>query len=466
MTDITQGGTSLRRTLLMWLLIPLLTLLLISSVAIYRVSLNFSRVAYDRNLAESADDISQIIIKNLRTSAYPYLLSKSAREMILQDKYDDFYYNVRDEQNTLQGGDTNLPAPPRNLLERNAKTAAYYDAFVKNKAVRVVTLPVIVLTPNNAQLIHIQVAETLHKRKTLAKEVLTLITLPQLFIIALAASIIWYAVGRSLRPLIELEASVAARSPLELKPMEMTGVPTETRPLIGAINGLLDRVVRVLNAQSRFVTDASHQLRTPLAGLKTHIALASRQKTLEAVQYSLVQLDVGVDKLIHLANQLLSLARNEPGADRALKLVAVDLNALAQSVTAEWITVALKYGIDLGFEGVLEPVWIKGDSLRLTELLNNLLDNALRYTPKGGIVTVRVTHPPLLEVEDSGPGIPELDRVMIFERFYRLEENQVGGSGLGLAIVKEIAEIHQAKINLKSGANHRGSCFQLAFLPA
>ncbi len=449
----------------MWLLIPLLTLLFISSIAIYRVSLNFSRVAYDRNLAESADDISQIILKKARYSAGPFSLSKNAREMILQDKYDDFYYNVRDERNTLQDGDVILPAPPRNLLERNTKTAAFYDAVVKNKAVRVVTLPVIVPTPDNAQLIHIQVAETLHKRKTLAKEVLTLITLPQLFIIALAASIIWYAVGRSLRPLIQLEASVAARSPLELKPMEMTGVPTETRPLISAINGLLDRVVRVLNAQSRFVTDASHQLRTPLAGLKTHIALASRQKTLEAVQYSLVQLDVGVDKLIHLANQLLSLARNEPGADRALKLVAVDLNALAQSVTAEWINVALKYGIDLGFEGALEPVWINGDSMRLTELLNNLLDNALRYTPKGGIVTVRVTHPPLLEVEDNGPGIPESDRVMIFERFYRLEENQVGGSGLGLAIVKEIAEIHQAKINLKSGASHRGSCFQLAFPP-
>ncbi len=465
MTNTTQGGTSLRRTLLTWLLIPLLTLLLISSIAIYRVSLSFSRVAYDRNLAESADDISQIIIKNARTSARPFLLSKNAREMILQDKYDDFYYNVRDEQSALQGGDANLPAPPRNLLERSTQSVAFYDAFVKNKAVRVVTLPVIVPTPNNPQLMHIQVAETLHKRKTLAKEVLTLITLPQLFIIALAASIIWYAVGRSLRPLIQLEASVAARSPLELKPMEMTGVPTEARPLIGAINGLLDRVVRVLNAQSRFVTDASHQLRTPLAGLKTHIALASRQKTLEAVQYSLVQLDVGVDKLIHLANQLLSLARNEPGADRALKLVALDLNALAQSVTAEWINVAMKYGIDLGFDGALEPVWINGDGLRLTELLNNLLDNALRYTSKGGIVTVRVTHPPLLEVEDNGPGIPESDRVMIFERFYRVEENQVGGSGLGLAIVKEIAEIHQAKIDLVSGANHHGSCFQLAFTP-
>jgi len=245
--------------------------------------------------------------------------------------------------------------------------------------------------------------------------------------------------------------------------MDMTGVPRETRPLIGAINGLLDRVVRVLDAQSRFVTDASHQLRTPLAGLKTHIALASRQKTLAAVQYSLGQLDVGVDKLIHLANQLLSLARNEPGADRALKLVAVDLNALAQSVTAEWISTAYKRGIDLGFEEAGQPVWVNGDSVRLTELLNNLLDNGLRYTPKGGIVTVRVSHPPLLEVEDNGPGIPESEREMISERFYRLQEDQADGSGLGLAIVKEIAEIHQAALTLKTGVNNQGSCFQLVF---
>jgi two-component system sensor histidine kinase TctE len=463
MTDMTRAAPSLRRTLLMWLLVPLLTLLLISSIAIYRVTLNFSRVAYDRNLDESAEDISQIIIRNAATSPRPFVLSKSAREMLLEDKYDDFYYNIRDERGALQGGDASLPAPPQNVLERSDKTAVFYDALVKNKAVRVVTLPVVLGTPNNARLIRIQVAETLHKRKTLAKEVLTLITLPQLLIIALAASIIWYAVGRSLRPLIQLEASVAARSPLELNPMEMTGVPTETRPLIGAINGLLDRVVRVLHTQSRFVTDASHQLRTPLAGLKTHIALALRQNTLGGVQYSLGQLEVGVDKLIHLANQLLSLARNEPGADRALKLVAVDLNALAQSVTGEWISVAYKRGIDLGFEGAGEPVWINGDSLRLTELLNNLLDNGLRYTPQGGIVTVRVSHPPLLEVEDNGPGIPESDREMIFERFYRLPENQADGSGLGLAIVKEIAEIHQATLAFKSGAHHQGSCFQLAF---
>ena len=140
------------------------------------------------------------------------------------------------------------------MLERNDPVAAFYDTVVKNKAVRVVTVPVVLGTPNNARLMHIQVAETLHKRKTLAREVLTLITLPQLLIIALAASIIWYAVSRSLRPLIELEASVAARSPLELKPMEMTGVPTETRPLINAINGLLDRV----NQWARLCGHAGH----------------------------------------------------------------------------------------------------------------------------------------------------------------------------------------------------------------
>ena len=463
MTDLPLASPSLRRTLLKWLLIPLLTLLLVSSIAFYRITLEFSRVAYDRGLTESAEDIAQLLKNNAPVTPRYFALSRSARAMILEDRYDSFYYNIRDQNGNLIGGDATLSAPLPEMLSSLKSGAVFYDAIVNHKAVRVVSLPVTVGAAHAMRRIHVQVAETLHKRKRLAHDVLTFITLPQLLIIVLAGGIIWYAVGRSLRPLIQLEASVAVRSPLELQPVPMAGVPIETRPLIGAINGLLERIGHVLNAQSRFVTDASHQLRTPLAGLKAHIALATRQNTMEAVQYSLRQLDVGVDKLIHLANQLLSLARNEPGADRSLNLVTLDLNALAQSVTGEWISLAYKRDIDLGFDGMNEPVWIKGDSLRLTELLNNLLDNGLRYTPANGIITVRVSQPPLLEVEDSGPGIPENEREMIFERFYRRSENRVEGSGLGLAIVKEIAEIHQATLTFKPGFQGRGSCFQLAF---
>jgi len=159
------------------------------------------------------------------------------------------------------------------------------------------------------------------------------------------------------------------------------------------------------------------------------------------------------------------LARNETGADRSLKLVPLDLNALAQSITGEWIRVAVKKGIDLGFESAGVPVWVDGDALRLAELLKNLLDNALRYTPNNGTVTVRVRPDLTLEVEDSGSGIPEEEKAQVFERFHRLLGHQADGSGLGLAIVKEIAEIHGASVAVRDGINNHGSCFSVMFPP-
>jgi len=285
-------------------------------------------------------------------------------------------------------------------------------------------------------------------------------------LILLAAVIVWYAVGRGLRSLSRLEASVAARSHLDLSPVQDPDAPAEAQPLVSAINALLQRLEGVLNAQNRFIADAAHQLRTPLAGLKAQIALASRQNSLEDVRHSLNQLEIGAEQLTHLVNQLLSLALNETGADRSLKLVPLDLNALAQSITGEWISVAVKKGIDLGFESAGVPVWVDGDALRLTELLKNLLDNALRYTPNNGTVTVRIRPDLTLEVEDNGPGIPEEEKARVFERFHRLLGHQADGSGLGLAIVKEIAEIHGATVTVQDGINGHGSCFSVMFPPA
>jgi two-component system sensor histidine kinase TctE len=452
---------SLRRTLLKWLLIPLLSLLALSAVAIYRLALGFAWNAYDRALGESAEDIVQLIQTNARLNKSVFEFSKTARALILDDKYDRSYYSIRSERGLLLGGDATLPLQ----LIGPTLGPVFYDASIDGQPVRVVSLPTLLHANEHTSLIHVQMAETLHKRETLAREILTLMIVPQLLLILLAAGIVWYAVGRGLRPLAQLEASITARSPLDLEPMQINDVPAEIRPLIGALNGLLQRVVSVLDSQARFVADASHQLRTPLAGLKAHIALAVRQRSPDDMRYSLGQLDVGVGKLTHLVNQLLSLARNEPGADRSLQLRALDLNALAQSVTGEWLSTALKRGIDLGFEGAGGAVTIQGDPLRLTELLNNLLDNALRYCPSCATVTVRVLPERLLEVEDNGPGIPVTERERIFERFHRLHEQQIDGNGLGLAIVREIAVIHQATLTLTDGQASSGSCFRLIFPP-
>jgi len=467
MTDQAASNPSLRGTLLKWLLIPLLTLLIAGGAVAYVISLNFARDAYDRALYESAFDIAQLI-KNQALGGNPsFKLPQAERDLILSDKYDKLYYNVRDEKESLLSGEASIPPPPADKIGEDETGDPFYDALIKDKNVRVVTLPLTLAIDNRERLVHIQVAETLNKREILAKEILTRLVLPELLLILLAAAIVWYAVRRGMHALIKLEASVAARSLLDLSPVQAPDAPAETLPLVNAINALLHRMNGVLNAQNRFIADAAHQLRTPLAGLKAQITLASRQNTLEEARHSLNQLEIGTEKLTHLVNQLLSMARNEPGADRSLNLVPLDLNVLVQSITAERIGTAIKREIDLGFEGSGAPVWINGDALRLAELLKNLLDNALCYTPIGGTVTVRVQPDRTLEVEDNGLGIPEEDRERIFERFYRLQEYQGDGSGLGLAIVKEIAQIHGATVAVKAGMGNQGSCFKIMFpLPA
>jgi len=463
---MTFAPPSVRRTLLTWLVIPLFTLTLISTIVIYRIALNFARDAYDHALSGSAEDIAELISQpgsGLDHSA-PMALSNTQRELILEGKDEQSYYTIRDLKGRLLGGDRALPAPPaptdNDYVDR---VATFYDAVIDNQPVRVVVLPVAPKAGAGGAAILIQVAETLHRRQTLAREILTLLILPQLLLVFLSLAIVWYAVGRGLRPLAHLQSSILERSPRDLNSMRTTDVPTEIRPLVSAFNELLHRFNRVLNSQNLFIANAAHQFRTPLAGLKLHVALAARQNNLDEVRYSLGQLDLALDKLTHLVNQSLSLARNEPGADQSLELALLDLNALAQSVTEEWIGAAAKKEIDLGFETAGEPVWIRGEPVRLTELLNNLLDNALRYTPEHGTVTVRVDREYRLEVEDNGPGIPEAEREMIFERFYRSSEHRVDGSGLGLAIVKEIAEIHLAEVKVQPGENQQGSCFQIIF---
>lgn len=446
-----------------WLLIPLLSLLVLSGAAAYGIALNFARDEFDRALYESAYDIAQLSIQAAKNGQPPSLLPREASELILSDKYDKVYYNIRDTTGLLLSGEEEIDAPPPAFDRRKNKDEQFYEDVIAGNKVRVVSIPLLLQTGAEQNLIHIQVAETLNKRRLLAEKILTGLILPQTLLILLAAGIVWFAVKRSLRPLGMLEASVAAMSPADLSPIQAPDAPTEAQPLINAINGLVQRLQAVLDAQNRFIADAAHQLRTPLAGLKAQIALAARQNSPQDMHHSLGQLTLGAERLTHLVNQLLSAARNEPGADRSLQMVTLDLNALAQATTSEWVNAAVKRGIDLGFESAPSPIWIKGDSLRLSELLGNLLDNALRYTPRSSMVTVRVTAEGMLEVEDNGPGIPEQDRERVFERFHRLLGNAAEGSGLGLAIVKEIAQIHGSTVSVGSGPGGIGACFRVKF---
>jgi len=240
--------------------------------------------------------------------------------------------------------------------------------------------------------------------------------------------------------------------------------PVEVHPLVTAINDLMARVEEILSYQSRFIADAAHQLRTPVAGLKAHVEVALREDDPAQAKQTIAHLYTAVERMSRLVAQLLSLARNEPTTLRKLDLAPLDLSKLAFDVAMEWVPEAYRRNIDLGFEGVQPHATVRGDATRLTELINNLLDNAIRYSRDNGRVTVRVaSRPSRLSVSDDGPLIPVDERERIFERFHRLLGTHADGSGLGLAIVQEIAKLHDAKITLSEDADGLGNTFTVTF---
>jgi len=236
--------------------------------------------------------------------------------------------------------------------------------------------------------------------------------------------------------------------------------------MIRAMNDLLARLGTAISTQQRFIADAAHQLRTPIAGLKTQTELALRESQPGNVHDILRQLLTATEQSTRLVNQLLSLARAEPGARREHPIERLDLARLARDTTTEWVPRALVRHIDLGYDSEGGTAWIEGDSFLVRDMLGNLLDNAIRYTQHGGQVTVRVTEgmdAVVLTVEDNGPGIPEQERERVFERFYRVLGTGTEGCGLGLAIVREIALSHRAKVTLAAGAGGQGTVARVAF---
>jgi two-component system, OmpR family, sensor histidine kinase TctE len=308
----------------------------------------------------------------------------------------------------------------------------------------------------------------LQGREDLINHVLLGVVLPQLLLIILAAMAVWFGVARGLRPLRGLQDAVSSRSPSDLRPLVADAAPREVKPLVSAINDLLGRLREDRDAQKRFVANAAHQLRTPLAGLKTQTELAERNLGPEELRHTLRHIRTSVDRATRLVHQLLSLARVEPSAFKTNRLEPVDINCIARDATTELVPQALSKHIDLGFEGLPYPCVLMGDARALFELASNLIENAILYTQPGGKVTVLVESPerPRLLVEDNGPGIPEAEQELVFERFYRALGTSVDGSGLGLAIVREIAETHGASVRLSSRPDGTGTAASVQFPPA
>jgi len=451
--------STLRRQLLVWLVGPLAVLWSVSTVVDYDVANQFVTAAYDRSLLDSAIDIGRQV--KVTDGVIRVDLPEVVLEMLVTGEPGKFYYLVTGPKGEYIAGHKGLPPPP----DPETDKANYYDAEYLGLPVRIAAL-YLPLESGSMGSVLIQVAEGVTARADSARQIMIRMMLPQGLLILLAVLLVWYGVGRGLAPLTSLRREIASRSHRDLSALPEEQAPQEVRPLIRAMNGLLARLSQVLAAQQRFVADAAHQLRTPIAGIKTQTELALRQAQTGEAQAALRQLQTATEQTTRLVNQLLVLARAEPGAERGHRQQSLDLTELARETATEWVPRALSRNIDLGFDGSPNGTRIEGDPFLLKEMLNNLLDNAVRYTQPGGQVTARVSaeaRKVALTVEDNGPGIAETEREQVFERFHRVLGTGADGCGLGLAIVREIAQSHGADVTLASGANGTGTAVRIAF---
>ncbi|HVK95377.1 MAG TPA: sensor histidine kinase N-terminal domain-containing protein [Noviherbaspirillum sp.] len=451
---------SLFGEILDWMLVPLLLLWPMSIAITYLVAKNIANHPFDRALDDRVIVVSQQVQEiGGKTVAQ---LSSSAHDILRADDIDNIYFQVLGPKGEYVAGDRDLPAPP--LEEERVPTGAirFRNETMRGHEIRVAYAYIDVRRSRNVRmsskeppLALVQVAETLDKRTLLANDIIKGVILPQFIILPIALALVWFALSRGLAPLAELQQRIRARRPDDLSPIDSGQVPEEISPLVRSLNEMLGRLSQSIEMQKRFIADAAHQMKTPLAGMRMQSELALRETSYEEIHRSLEQLSKSSESATRLVNQLLTLARAENQTPQVKPFIPLELSELARSTVQDWVQQSFAHRIDLGFEQPGYPLLVIGNPVMLRELLSNLIDNALRYTPEGGSVTVRVRanaveETAILEVEDTGFGIPPMERTHVFERFYRILGSNVEGSGLGLSIVREIAQQHGAVVDIFS----------------
>jgi len=443
---------SLRAHLLRMLLPPIAALLGLGAVIAYYPSIEPATEAYDQSLV----DIGIALGSHIRAADIGFRLElpPAVEQVLRADRYDQIYYRVGAPDGSPIAGDLDLPQPAE-----VGQGLQYYDSNYKDRKVRAVSMP----AQCGAATCSVTVAETTVKRTKMAREILLSNVLPEALIALATVLIVWFGVKRGLAPLARLSEEIKERSPADLHALDAGKAPEETRPLIAALNGLLEELAAANRNQQRFLANAAHQLRTPLAGLQAHTELALAQPLPDACRTQVEQVHEATIRTARLANQLLALARAEPGGHTE-PLATVELKPMVEGVADEWVHRALQRDLDLGFD--LQPASVRGDEFLLREALANLLHNAIEYSPRGARITVRTgmrDGKAFLEIEDEGPGIPPVERERVLDRFYRVPGTAGTGSGLGLAIVREIAASHHATIAIEDGQEGKGCRVGITF---
>jgi two-component system sensor histidine kinase TctE len=447
---------SLRARLLLFLLGPLIGMMVLSIFPDYRSNLSQASEAYDHALSSTAVALAALI--GVHHGELRVDLSPSAEAVLRTDPFDKVFFAVFNTDGRRIAGDPELQDKASKNHEET--TPVFHDDVLKGQDVRVVTYRA---KGSGGEAI-IVVAETMHKRERAAARAVAITLASNLLLVAATLITVFFGIQVALRPLVGLGAAIARRAPGDLRPVDDAVTPREVRPLVDAINQLMGNLRRAHEAQQAFISNAAHQLRTPIAGLQTQLELAAENLPEEA-RPRMERLRDTFRRLSHLTHQMLALARSAPEADLGHEFQRLDLADLCEDAASNFIDAALAKEIDLGFEA--HAAKVEGSPWLLRELLSNLIDNAITYTPAGGHVTARcgteLDGTRYLEVEDDGPGIADDQRDRIFERFYRAKATGTSGTGLGLAIVKEAADRHRATIQIATPESGQGVKFRVEF---
>jgi two-component system sensor histidine kinase TctE len=467
---------SLRAQLLRRLMLPLGFVVVLDAAVSYYIALHYTNLAYDRWLLDSARSLTQQV--KAYKDKVTFELPPIAVEVFRWDDTDKTFFKVESKTAGFMAGDRDLPSPGMDALDRGQPL--FSDSEFQGRKVRIISvlaeptdksavsrpeLPQAGPSPRAPGEVLVSVAETLQKRRAMMNEILLAVVLPQLLLVFITFLHLWTGINRGLRPLRDLAGIIAGRSARDLNPIPDSGVPLEVRSLTHTINALLQRLGSAMATQQRFIENAAHQLRTPLAGLRVQAERALRTKDVAAMQPALAHIKHSADRVSRLSTQLLVLARSESMLQGLREFSVVDLTSLIRDGCMDWVPKALERGMELGFEAPEAPLRLAGDETLLRELLNNLLDNAIRYGGPGGQINVRLeaASQPALIVEDDGPGIQPQETDKVFERFYRIPGSPGDGCGLGLAIVREIADLHSAQVRIGCGEAGRGTRVEVVF---
>ncbi len=439
-------NNSLRRQLLAWVLLPLMIAVFGDAWLARTSALETASVVQDRLLLGSARMIAEQI--SFEDGAFQHQIPPAALELFQADQMDHIYYRVTTGAGQLLSGYTDLPLPKSPL---SADSPFFFETTMRNEAVRVATFLQPVIGNPSALPVLVEVAQTMNGHRQLTYSLWLSALRQQLFILALVSIFILFGLHRGLQPLIRLRNDVRARKEGSLMTLETKGIPAELMSLVETFNDYIQRLERYTNHQSVFLQNAAHQLRTPLTVLNTQISDALQADNKPQADAPLVAARKTLQQTVRLVNQFLTLSSAEGAVAGQKRLSTQQCVEIVRQVLEDLAAQAHSKQMDLGFERSGCDTVIKIDSSALREITINLVENALRYTPPNGVVTVQVhstAESITLVVEDNGPGVAKEDHEKIFQRFFRVGEADSSGSGLGLAIVKELATQCGAQIEL------------------